>query len=75
MNDCWGCAGEPAIDAALGAACRAQLSERRQDPATPRLNAMITQLEGVYARLCWNCEVAISTTLGGLCPRCDAVLR
>lgn len=73
---CWGCGVEPPIEGSLGAACRAQLAERRTDDATPRLNAMIAKLEGdVYTRLCWNCEVELSTAISGLCPVCEGELR
>lgn len=75
-TDCWGCDAEASIDGTLGAACRAQLSARRTDPTTPRLNEMIAKLEGdVYTRLCWNCEVELSTAISGLCPVCEAELR
>ena len=64
------------VDRRLGESCRAQLSERRTDDRTPRLNEMIAKLEGdVYTRLCWNCEVELSTAISGLCPVCEAELR
>lgn len=73
---CWACDAEPSIDGSLGESCRAQLSERRTDDRTPRLNEMIAKLEGdVYTRLCWNCEVELSTAISGLCPVCEAELR
>lgn len=73
---CWGCDAEPAVDGSLGASCRTQLSERRTADRTPRLNEMIAALEGdVYTRLCWNCEVELSTAISGLCPVCEAELR
>ncbi len=75
-NDCWGCAAESSIDGTLGTACRAQLAGRRTEDRTPRLNEMIAKLEGdVYTRLCWNCEVELSTAISGLCPRCESELR
>ncbi len=75
-SDCWGCRREPAIDGSLGVACRAQLGERRRDDRTPRLNEMIATLEDdVYTRLCWNCEVELSTAISGLCPMCESELR
>ena len=73
---CWGCGAEASIDGTLGTACRAQLTVRGTDPATPRLNEMIAKLEGdVYTRLCWNCDVELSTAISGLCPVCEAELR
>lgn len=73
---CWGCGNEASIDGSLGTSCRAQLSERRTDESTPRLNEMIAKLEGdVYTRLCWNCGVELSTTISGLCPVCESELR
>ncbi len=75
-DDCWGCGHEPAIEGTLGASCRRQLSARRRDEATPRLNAMLDKLSGdVYTRLCWNCEVELSTAISGLCPVCESTLR
>ncbi len=74
--DCWGCGAEPSVDGTLGASCRVQLSVRRHDPDTPRLNEMIARLESdVYSRLCWSCEVELSTAISGLCPVCEAELR
>lgn len=72
---CWGCGREPAIDGTLGEACRAQLHERRPDPSTPRLNDMLARLDDGYTRLCWNCEVELSTSISGLCPVCEGELR
>lgn len=73
---CWGCGAEAPVDGTLGDRCRAQLSERRTDERTPRLNAMIAKLEDdVYTRLCWNCEVELSTAISGLCPVCESELR
>lgn len=74
-RDCWGCGREPSVDGTLGERCRIQLAELRTDPETPRLNEMITKLDGVYHRLCWNCEVELSANLSGLCPRCEETLR
>lgn len=75
-SDCWGCGREATVDGSLGTACRAQLGERRLDESTPRLNEMITTLEhDVYTRLCWNCEVELSTAISGLCPVCESELR
>lgn len=75
-RDCWGCHREEPIDGGLGSACRTQLAERRRDPATPALNAMIDKLAtDVYTRLCWNCGVELSTALSGLCPVCESELR
>jgi hypothetical protein len=77
MSDtsCWGCAREPGIDGTLGARCRTQLAQRRTDPATPRLNAMVERLADVYSQLCWNCEVELAAGISGLCPGCEAELR
>ncbi len=76
MSDCWGCDSEPAIDGTLGTSCREQLAERRRNPSTPRLDAMIERLENdVYSRLCWSCEAELSTAISGLCPVCESELR
>lgn len=74
-QDCWGCGREPSVDGTLGERCRVQLAELHTDPDTPRLNEMITKLDGVYHRLCWNCEVELAANLSGLCPRCEDTLR
>ena len=53
----------------------AQLREGRRDPATPRIDAMLDRLADGYTRLCWNCQVELSTAISGLCPLCEAELR
>lgn len=74
--DCWGCDDEPAIDGSLGERCRVQLAQRREDPSTPRLNAMIQRLAAdVYTRLCWDCGTELSTAISGLCPVCETEIR
>lgn len=72
---CWGCEREAPVDGTLGESCRAQLREGRRDPATPRIDAMLDRLEDGYTRLCWNCQVELSTSISGLCPLCEAELR
>lgn len=72
---CWGCGREEPVDGGLGASCRAQLRDRRRDPSTPRLDAMLDRLDDGYTRLCWNCQVELSTSISGLCPLCEDELR
>lgn len=74
-TSCWGCDAEASIDGALGDRCRTRVAERRTDPATPRVNALIERLDSVYAHLCWHCQSALATTIGGLCPDCHLTLR
>ncbi len=75
-HDCWGCGREPSVEGTLGEACRHLLATRTTDPATPRVNEMVARLRGdVYARLCWNCEAALSEAISGLCPLCESELR
>ena len=72
---CWGCGREDPVDGTLGESCRSQLREGRRDPATPRIDAMLDRLADGYTRLCWNCQVELSTAISGLCPPCEAELR
>ena len=74
-GSCWGCAREPSIDGTLGTSCRTRLREGRRDPSTPRIDAMLDRLDDGYTRLCWNCQVELSTAVSGLCPLCEAELR